>query len=57
MLYIFEEEGKDTMEKINGVGVIDKEELVEELGSVGFALDCRKSLMGFESICSVGYRA
>lgn len=34
MLYSFEEEGEDTMENINGDDVVDKEELLRELGGV-----------------------
>lgn len=30
MLYSFEEEGEDTMESINGVDVVDKEELLKK---------------------------
>jgi len=39
MLYRFEEEGEDTMESINGVDVVDKEELLRELGG-----DCSKDI-------------
>ena len=34
MMYSFEEEGEDTMENINGDDVVDKEELLRELGGI-----------------------